>query len=142
MSWISELAMAVTMMATLLAAGVLAAATGHSGRSRMNGADGSTRNDEVTFDRRRLGARILRASRRLIALTALTALLALGGVANTTDKAIAEDDLVPTVSTATDSDVVVDWSRIVVEAAMTDDGFVSFMGSRHQAMMHIAMTTR
>ena len=37
------------------------------------------------------------------------------------------------------SDVVVDWSRIVFEAAMTDDGYVSFMGTRHQAMMHIAM---
>ena len=37
------------------------------------------------------------------------------------------------------SDVVVDWSRIVFEAAMTDDGFVSFKGPRHQAMMHIAM---
>ncbi|MFL6180382.1 MAG: vanadium-dependent haloperoxidase, partial [Actinomycetes bacterium] len=37
------------------------------------------------------------------------------------------------------SDVVVDWSRIVFEAAMTDDGYVSFMGPRHQAMMHIAM---
>ena len=43
------------------------------------------------------------------------------------------------VSTATNSDVVVDWSRIVFEAAMTDDGYASFMGPRHQAMMHIAM---
>ena len=39
----------------------------------------------------------------------------------------------------TNSDVVVDWSRTVFEAAMTDDGFVSFKGPRHQAMVHIAM---
>jgi hypothetical protein len=39
----------------------------------------------------------------------------------------------------TKGDVVVDWSRIVFEAAVTDDGFVSFMGPRHQAMAHIAM---
>ncbi len=41
--------------------------------------------------------------------------------------------------TARGSDVIVDWSRIVFEAAMTDDGFVSFKGTRHQAMVHIAM---
>src|SRR4029079_6078649 len=35
--------------------------------------------------------------------------------------------------------VVVDWSRIAFEAAVTDDGFVSFLGTRHQVMMHIAM---
>ena len=43
------------------------------------------------------------------------------------------------VVTARSSDVVVDWSRIVFDAAVTDDGFVSFMGTRHQVMMHIAM---
>ncbi len=42
-------------------------------------------------------------------------------------------------STPTKNDVVVDWSRIVYEAATTDDGFVSFMGTRHQVMVHIAM---
>ena len=47
--------------------------------------------------------------------------------------------LASTVSTVTNSDVVVDWSRIVFEAAMTDDGFVSFKGTRHQVMVHIAM---
>ena len=47
--------------------------------------------------------------------------------------------LASTVSTATNSDVIVDWSRIVFEAAMTDDGFVSFKGTRHQVMVHIAM---
>ena len=35
--------------------------------------------------------------------------------------------------------VVVDWSRIAFEAAVTDDGFVSFLGTRNQVMMHIAM---
>ena len=44
-----------------------------------------------------------------------------------------------TIGNGRASDVVVDWSQIVFEAAMTDDGFVSFMGPRHQAMMHIAM---
>ena len=53
--------------------------------------------------------------------------------------AAAEAPTASTVSTVTNSDVVVDWSRIVFEAAMTDDGFVSFMGPRNQAMMHIAM---
>ena len=47
--------------------------------------------------------------------------------------------LASTVSKAPKSDVVVDWSRIVFDAAMTDDGYFSFMGTRHQAMMHIAM---
>ena len=31
-------------------------------------------------------------------------------------------------STTASSDVVVDWSRIVFEAAMTDDGYISFLG--------------
>ena len=37
------------------------------------------------------------------------------------------------------SDVVVDWSRIVFDAALVDDGFVSFLGTRHQVMVHVAM---
>ena len=53
--------------------------------------------------------------------------------------AASETPTASTVSTATSSDVIVDWSRIVFEAAMTDDGYVSFMGTRHQAMTHIAM---
>ncbi len=91
------------------------------------------------------GARVLGARGRLtapaafIAIFALFALAALGGVANAKDREIAEDDLASTVSTVRSSDVVVDWSRIVFEAAMTDDGYASFMGPRHQAMMHIAM---
>ncbi len=40
---------------------------------------------------------------------------------------------------ARSSDVVVDWSRIVFDAALVDDGFVSFLGTRHQVMVHIAM---
>jgi hypothetical protein len=52
---------------------------------------------------------------------------------------LAGNDLATTVSTVPSGDVVVDWSRIVFEAAMTDDGYFSFMGTRHQAMMHIAM---
>jgi len=55
------------------------------------------------------------------------------------DEKVLADALASTVSTASKSDVVVDWSGIVFEAAMTDDGYFSFMGTRHQAMMHIAM---
>lgn len=75
-------------------------------------------------------------------LVALLTLLALGGVAGATDDEGAQDALAPTLSTAgstTSSDVVVDWSRIVFEAAVTDDNYVSFLGTRHQAMVHIAM---
>jgi hypothetical protein len=73
-------------------------------------------------------------------LWALTTAIALATVAYMTPSgAAAEAPTASTVSTATSSDVVVDWSRIVFEAAMTDDGFVSFMGPRNQAMMHIAM---
>ena len=73
-------------------------------------------------------------------LWALTTTIALATVAYMTPSgAAAEAPTASTVSTATSSDVVVDWSRIVFEAAMTDDGFVSFMGPRNQAMMHIAM---
>ena len=81
-------------------------------------------------------ARVVRAGGGLTALAALTSVLALGGVA---DARSADDDLASTVSTGASSDVVVDWSRIVFEAAMTDDGYVSFKGPRHQAMVHIAM---
>lgn len=90
-------------------------------------------------------ARALRAGGRLTAPVAWTALLSLlalfavGGTAQAMDDEMAEDDLASTVSTVTSSDVVVDWSRIVFEAAVIDDGFVSFLGTRHQAMMHIAM---
>jgi len=73
------------------------------------------------------------------ALAVAFALSAVGGIADAREKQIAGDDLASTVSTGTKSGVVVDWSRIVFEAAMTDDGFFSFMGLRHQAMMHIAM---
>jgi hypothetical protein len=86
-----------------------------------------------------LVTRVRRAAGQLTALATLTALLALGGFADARGQEIAEPDPAPTVSTVTNSDVVVDWSRIVFEAAMTDDGYVSFLGSRHQAMMHIAM---
>ncbi len=73
-------------------------------------------------------------------LWALTTAITLATVAYMTPSgAAAEAPTASTVSTATSSDVVVDWSRIVFEAAMTDDGFVSFMGPRNQAMMHIAM---
>jgi len=73
-------------------------------------------------------------------LWALTTTIALATVAYMTPSgAAAEAPTASTVSTATSSDVVVDWSRIVFEAAMTDDAFVSFMGPRNQAMMHIAM---
>lgn len=84
-------------------------------------------------------ARVLRSGRRLTAFTAISALFALGGVAEATDEKIAENHLASTVSTARNSSVVVDWSRIVFEAAVTDDGFVSFKGTRHQVMVHIAM---
>ncbi|MDF2968515.1 MAG: phosphoesterase PA-phosphatase related protein [Nocardioidaceae bacterium] len=62
----------------------------------------------------------------------------LPGNANAMNEEIGED-VSPTVSTVRNGSVVVAWSRIVFEAAMTDDGYVSFMGTRHQAMMHIAM---
>ena len=81
-------------------------------------------------------ARVLRPGGGLTVIAALTSSLVLGGVA---DAKSAEVDLASTVSTGASSDVVVDWSRIVFEAAMTDDGYVSFLGPRHQAMVHIAM---
>ena len=73
-----------------------------------------------------------------VALSCVTALLALGA-SRRNGREIRKDDLASKVSTVTNSDVVVDWSRIVFEAAMTDDGYVSFKGPRHQAMVHIAM---
>ena len=81
-------------------------------------------------------ARASRAGAGLAALAALTSVLALGGVADATR---AGSGLASTVHAAADSDVVVDWSRIVFEAALADDGYVSFKGPRHQAMVHIAM---
>ena len=75
--------------------------------------------------------------KRLIALTTAIALATVAYVTPT--GAASETPTASTVSTATSSDVIVDWSRIVFEAAMTDDGYVSFMGTRHQAMTHIAM---
>ena len=84
-------------------------------------------------------ARLARAVKWLTALALCTALLALGGVADATGKDVGEDNLASTASTGRNSDVVVDWSRIVFEAVMADDGYVSFKGPRHQAMVHIAM---
>jgi hypothetical protein len=93
----------------------------------------------------------LRAGRRTAStvatvLVALLTLLALGGVAEANDDEGTQDALAPTLSatgsthgSSVSSDVVVDWSRISFEAGMTDDGFVSFLGARHQAMAHIAM---
>ena len=83
---------------------------------------------------------------RILTATALSALLALfafAGVAEANVEQRSQDDTGPPASTAaistTTSEVVVDWSRIVFEAAVADDGFVSFLGTRHQAMVHIAM---
>jgi hypothetical protein len=87
----------------------------------------------VAMTRRRLGAFTS------LTLSAVVALTALGGVADAKAERTAHDDPASTMSTVANSDVVVDWSRIVFEAAMTDDGYFSFMGTRHQAMMHIAM---
>jgi hypothetical protein len=71
---------------------------------------------------------------------AATLVLPISHVQAKTDLAVvAEDDVASTVSTERNSDVIVAWSRIVFKAAMTDDGYVSFMGPRHQAMVHIAM---
>ena len=84
----------------------------------------------------RRATRAGRAATRLTALAAVAAVLALGGAA---DAKPADDDVASTVLNGTRSDVIVDWSRIVFEAATTDDGYVSFKGPRHQAMMHIAM---
>ena len=71
--------------------------------------------------------------------TAFATAFALALVLPSPDVAVATPSRTAPVVTVTNSAVVVDWSRIVFEAAMTDDGYVSFMGTRHQAMMHIAM---
>ncbi len=84
-------------------------------------------------------ARALRASGRLAVLGAVTALLALGVSVEAMGDRVPEEGVASRTRAATNSYVVVDWSRIVFEAAMTDDGYVSFKGPRHQAMMHIAM---
>lgn len=81
-------------------------------------------------------ARLVRTGGALTAVGALTMVLGLGGVA---DAKTAGDNLGSTVSSRARGDVVVDWSRIVFEAALSDDGYVSFKGPRHQAMMHLAM---
>ena len=80
-------------------------------------------------------------------LIALTTAIALATVAYSTPTGAAVEAHSAPVSTVgpdgaldvTNGDIVVDWSRIVFEAAMTDDEYVSFLGVRHQAMMHIAM---
>ena len=78
--------------------------------------------------------------KRLIALTTAIALATVAYMTPTGAAAEAPSaSPAPAASTVTNGEVVVDWSRIVFEAAMTDDGFVSFMGPRHQVMMHIAM---
>jgi hypothetical protein len=87
----------------------------------------------------RVVARLLRVGKIMTALGVATALLTLGVVADATARTIPEERGGTTLRTATSADVVVDWSRIVFEAALTDDGYVSFKGPRHQAMMHIAM---
>ena len=87
-------------------------------------------------------ARVRHPGRRLTAAAALTglfALSALGGVADARDGSHSEDDRASNVSTTRSSNVVVAWSRIVFDAALADDGYVSFKGPRHQAMVHIAM---
>jgi hypothetical protein len=83
-------------------------------------------------------ARFVRVGTWLTTLMAFTALLALGGVTDARGEKVG-DDPGPTGSSVRSSDVVVDWSRIVFEAVMVDDGYVSFKGPRHQAMVHIAM---
>ena len=73
--------------------------------------------------------RRLRASTAVLTLLAPLALTALGGTAGATSVVDPRGSLAPTDATtsnphpaASSSDVVVDWSRIVFEAAMTDDG--------------------
>ena len=77
-------------------------------------------------------------SRFAWAMTLAVALVVPGVGAAATGKS-ERPHLAPTVSTVTNSQVVVDWSQIVFEAALADDGFVSFEGTRHQVMVHIAM---
>jgi hypothetical protein len=84
-------------------------------------------------------ARSVRAGAWLTALAVIAALLVPAGVADATGKDIGKDGLASTTSPGMNSDVVVDWSRIVFEVVMTDDKYVSFKGPRHQAMVHIAM---
>lgn len=78
-------------------------------------------------------------TRRLALATALAVALIAPGVGAAATGPSGKPKVTSTASTARSSDVVVDWSRIVFEAAMTDDGYVSFKGPRHQAMVHIAM---
>ena len=81
-------------------------------------------------------ARLVRTGGALTAVGAFAMVLGLGGVADAKSE---EVNLGSTASSRTSGDVVVDWSRIVFEAALNDDGYVSFKGPRHQAMMHLAM---
>ncbi len=83
-------------------------------------------------------ARLRRARVRLTALTTVTALFALGGASVAMGEETAIADRAPG-SAVRSGDVVVDWSRIVFDAALADDQYVSFKGPRHQAMVHIAM---
>lgn len=67
----------------------------------------------------------------LAALVAFTTLLALDvGVAHA-DRETAGDQA--------NGDVIVAWSQIEFDAALADDGWVSFFGVRNATMMHIAM---
>jgi hypothetical protein len=85
--------------------------------------------------RRRL-AQLVHTGGALTAVGAFVVVLGLGGVADAKSE---KDNPGSTVSSQARGDVVVDWSRIVFEAALTDDGYVSFKGPRHQAMVHLAM---
>jgi hypothetical protein len=71
--------------------------------------------------------------------TAFATALAIALVAPSSDVQAEPGSGTASSATVRSSDVVVDWSRIVFESAMTDDGYVSFLGPRHQAMVHIAM---
>jgi hypothetical protein len=84
-------------------------------------------------------ARLARAGKWLTALAVFTALSAPVGVADAAGEKPVADERAASVSTVRSGDVVVDWSRIVFEAVITDDGYVSFKGPRNQAMVHIAM---
>ena len=84
----------------------------------------------------------LRLVGRLLAVlvvTLATLVTSNGGAAHAFEEKNAEQALASQASAGRKSDVVVDWNRIVFEAVMADDGWVSFKGPRHQAMVHIAM---
>jgi hypothetical protein len=82
------------------------------------------------------------ARRRVITrrrCTALVTVFAIALVLPSRDGDAAAPSSTAEVVALPSADVVVDWSRIVFEAVMADDGYVSFMGPRNQAMVHIAM---